>query len=140
MRTPPDDIDQYIGLRVRQRRRDLRFSMQKVAKAVGVSVAQLGKYESGVNKIGASRLAQIAAALSVPPTYCFMGASEGKRSPALQLSTIENSGARRDVFDLATAVEAIPDAKARVAFIALGTSLGEQVRRARRRTVRAAAG
>lgn len=126
MRVPPDNIDQYIGLRILQRRRDVRLSMKEVAKTIGVSVAQLAKYELGVNKIGASRLARIAAALSVPPTYFFIGASK-----ALDLSTIEDSGARRDVLDLARAVEAIPDAKARGAFIALCASLGQQERRRR---------
>ena len=70
----PDGIDKYVGSRVRMRRLMLDMSQTELADAIGLTFQQVQKYEKGTNRIGASRLHQIANALRVAPTFFFEGA------------------------------------------------------------------
>jgi len=70
----PHSIDQYVGSRVRMRRQALGMSQSKLAAAIGLTFQQVQKYEKGTNRMGASRLMQIASVLEVPVTYFFEGA------------------------------------------------------------------
>jgi transcriptional regulator with XRE-family HTH domain len=58
-------IDVHVGSRVRLRRRMLRLSQEKLGQALGISFQQVQKYERGANRIGASRLLEMAR-LSAP--------------------------------------------------------------------------
>jgi transcriptional regulator with XRE-family HTH domain len=69
-------IDDFVGRRVRQRRRLLGLTQQQLAVEVGVRFQQIQKYESGVNKISAARLWSLARALQVQPDYFFEGLAE----------------------------------------------------------------
>ncbi len=55
------------------------MSQERLGGALGLTFQQVQKYEKGTNRIGASRLQQIAGVLSVPPAFFFedMPASEG---------------------------------------------------------------
>ncbi len=67
----PNPIDIHVGARVRLRRNQLGLTLMTLAKAVGVTYQQLQKYESGVNRVGASRLFNLGRALDVPISYFF---------------------------------------------------------------------
>lgn len=67
------DIDHYIGLRVRERRIMLGLSQQQLAELIGVTYQQEHKYEKGINRIAAGRLSGIARALGVDIGYFFDG-------------------------------------------------------------------
>ena len=67
----PNPIDVHVGNRVRLRRHLLGMSQEKLAKAVGLSFQQIQKYESGVNRVGASRLFHLGRALDVPVSFFF---------------------------------------------------------------------
>ncbi len=67
----PNPIDVHVGGRVRLRRRMERVSQEKLGEALGVTFQQIQKYEKGTNRIGASRMQQIAAALKVPVSFFF---------------------------------------------------------------------
>src|SRR5215472_15316963 len=54
------------------------MSQSTLAQHVGVTFQQIQKYEKGLNRVGASRLAQIAAALQVPIPSLFQGVEENK--------------------------------------------------------------
>ena len=69
-------IDLHVGKRLRQRRRLLGYTQQKLADAVSIRFQQIQKYESGANRISASRLWALAKALDVPVAYFFDGAEE----------------------------------------------------------------
>jgi transcriptional regulator with XRE-family HTH domain len=69
----PHPIDLHVGNRVRQRRRLLGMTQQKLADAVRIRFQQIQKYESGANRISASRLWTLAKALDVPVAYFFDG-------------------------------------------------------------------
>jgi len=63
--------DREVGDRVRMRRKELGLSQGKLGEAVGVSFQQIQKYESGANRIGASRLKEISKVLMVPVSFFF---------------------------------------------------------------------
>ncbi len=67
----PQPIDVIVGGRVRQQRIRMGMSQEKLGKALGISFQQIQKYEKGTNRIGASRLSQIAAALGISPAALF---------------------------------------------------------------------
>jgi len=70
----PNPIDKHVGSRVRMRRMMLSMSQEKLGDALGLTFQQVQKYEKGTNRIGASRLQQIAHILQVPVSFFFEGA------------------------------------------------------------------
>ena len=72
----PNPIDKHVGSRVRMRRMMLAMSQEKLGDALGLTFQQVQKYEKGTNRIGSSRMTQIANILKVPPTFFFEGMEE----------------------------------------------------------------
>ena len=70
----PNPIDRHVGSRVRMRRMIVGMSQEKLGEALGLTFQQVQKYEKGTNRIGASRLQQIAKVLGVPIEFFFEGA------------------------------------------------------------------
>jgi transcriptional regulator with XRE-family HTH domain len=73
-RTPsgrPNPIDVHVGSRIRLRRTLRGLSQEKLGQALGLTFQQVQKYEHGSNRIGASRLFQMAMVLDVPITYFY---------------------------------------------------------------------
>src|SRR5881275_2230640 len=70
----PNHVDRHVGSRVRLRRMLLGLSQEKLGEALGLTFQQVQKYEKGTNRIGASRLQQIAQILQVPVAFLFDGA------------------------------------------------------------------
>ncbi len=64
-------IDSHVGSRVRLRRTLLGLSQEKLGEALGLTFQQVQKYERGVNRIGASRLFDLARVLDVPISFFF---------------------------------------------------------------------
>lgn len=69
----PHPVDRHVGERLRLRRALMGMSQERLAELVGVTFQQIQKYERGVNRIGASRLFEIAKILDVPVTWFFEG-------------------------------------------------------------------
>src|SRR5688572_12806088 len=67
-------VDVYVGARVRMCRLMLNMSQGKLGEELGLTFQQVQKYEKGSNRIGASRLQQIAFILKVPVAFFFEGA------------------------------------------------------------------
>ncbi len=65
--------DLELGKRIRLRRVEQKISQAELGDRLGVSFQQVQKYEKGVNRVGASRLQQIATALDVPVTFFYEG-------------------------------------------------------------------
>jgi transcriptional regulator with XRE-family HTH domain len=70
----PNPTDKHVGSRVRMRRMMLGMSQEKLGDALGLTFQQVQKYEKGTNRIGASRLQQIAHILQVQVSFFFEGA------------------------------------------------------------------
>ncbi|SFR43133.1 helix-turn-helix domain-containing protein [Litoreibacter janthinus] len=69
----PHPVDIHLGRRLRHRRWVLGKTQGELADALGVRFQQVQKYESGTNRISASRLWDIAKALEVPIDHFFLG-------------------------------------------------------------------
>jgi transcriptional regulator with XRE-family HTH domain len=68
-------VDVHVGQRVRQRRWMVGMTQQQLGNRVGIKFQQIQKYETGTNRISASRLWDIAAALDVQVSFFFEGLS-----------------------------------------------------------------
>lgn len=79
----PHPVDIHAGNRLKLRRSILGLSQGDVAKAIGVTFQQVQKYERGVNRMGSSRLYELAKTLNMPVTYFFDEYQpDGQPSPA----------------------------------------------------------
>ena len=76
----PNLTDKHVGNRVRARRLMIKMSQTELSRALGVSWQAVQKYETGENRIGASRLQQISNILQVSPGYFFEGAPDPVRA------------------------------------------------------------
>lgn len=66
-------VDAHVGKRVRHRRWMMGMTQQQLGEKVGIKFQQIQKYETGMNRISASRLWDIAQALDVQISYFFEG-------------------------------------------------------------------
>lgn len=66
-------VDVHVGKRIRQRRWLIGMTQQKLADLVGIKFQQIQKYETGANRVSASRLWDIGAAMGVPAAFFFDG-------------------------------------------------------------------
>jgi len=94
----PHQVDLHVGQRLRQRRCLLGMTQQKLADAVGIKFQQIQKYESGANRISASRLWVIAKALEVPVNHFFEGLTEAERAIHAGDSDIASDAIAPEVF------------------------------------------
>jgi transcriptional regulator with XRE-family HTH domain len=125
----PNPIDRHVGARLRMRRMMVGMSQGKLGEALDVTFQQIQKYEKGTNRIGASRLQQLARVLEVPPAFFFEGAPTTADTGALAFA--EPSGSSYVVDFLSTseglqlnrAFALIRDAKVRKKIIDLVVSL-----------------
>ena len=67
----PNPVDIHVGARVRLRRTLLGMTQTGLGKAIGLTFQQVQKYERGVNRIGSSRLYDLARVLDVPVNFFF---------------------------------------------------------------------
>lgn len=78
----PNPVDVYVGSRVRMRRMMLGMTQEKLGDQLGITFQQVQKYEKGANRIGASRLQQIARILDVPVAFFFEDVQHATMEPA----------------------------------------------------------
>jgi transcriptional regulator with XRE-family HTH domain len=81
----PNPIDVHVGSRVRLQRMLLGVSQERLGERLGLTFQQIQKYEKGVNRIGASRLFDLAQVLGVPIQFFYDDAPVSERhAPAVQ--------------------------------------------------------
>lgn len=68
-----DDVDRFVGEKIRERRIMLGLTQQELAQGIGVTYQQAHKYEQGVNRVSAGRLFEIARMLNTPIEFFFDG-------------------------------------------------------------------
>jgi transcriptional regulator with XRE-family HTH domain len=66
-------VDVHVGKRIRHRRWMSGTTQQQLAEKVGIKFQQIQKYETGMNRVSASRLWDIANVLNVPVSFFFEG-------------------------------------------------------------------
>lgn len=67
----PNPVDIYVGTRLREARLKRGLSQERVAEEMGITFQQVQKYEKGLNRIGASRLWDLAQVLGMPISYFY---------------------------------------------------------------------
>lgn len=85
----PHPIDIHVGQRIRARRTTLKFSQSDLADAVGVKFQQVQKYETGANRVSASRLWDMADKLGVSIAFFFEGLNGAKANDLVANSFCE---------------------------------------------------
>ena len=73
-------IDGQVGNRVRLRRMLIGMSQERLGELLGLTFQQVQKYEKGVNRIGASRLFDLARVLGVAVQFFYDEAPSGAHS------------------------------------------------------------
>jgi len=133
----PNPIDVHVGGRVRFRRMLLGMSQEKLGERLGLTFQQIQKYEKGINRIGASRLFDLAQVLGVPVQFFYEEApavaevrplmSVGFADQPAEHSIVEFLRSR-DGLELNKAFVRIADVKARRAIVDLVRSLANEDR------------
>ena len=128
----PNPVDVHVGNRLRSRRKSLRMSQEKLADSVKLTFQQIQKYEKGTNRIGASRLYEIARVLAVPVAYFFEGLEYPKRKTTSEttgsedlLHTLELLGTREGL-ELNRAFLQIANPKVRKRVVELVCAISEK--------------
>ena len=98
-------VDLHVGQRVRQRRWLFGMTQQQLAEKVGIKFQQIQKYETGTNRISASRLWDISEAMDVPVTFFFEGLGEIDEDKAQKKNILED----KEALDLVRSYYAIPE-------------------------------
>jgi transcriptional regulator with XRE-family HTH domain len=124
----PNPIDKHVGSRVRMRRMMIGMSQEKLGEKLGITFQQIQKYEKGTNRVGASRLQQIATSLSVPPSFFFEGApipdgTNGTFSEPSSPAYVSDFLATSDGLSLTKAFMKIKDPKVRRRIVDLVESM-----------------
>lgn len=118
----PTAVDKHIGRRLQLRRTMMGMSLKDLAQVCGVTFQQIQKYETADNRISASRLFEIGAAMQTPVSFFFMGLpgnmpDENKttRSMRLHQPTEEDPMARNETLELIRLYWKLPNDKQRAA-------------------------
>jgi transcriptional regulator with XRE-family HTH domain len=127
----PNPIDVHVGSRVRFRRMLIGMSQEKLGEKLGLTFQQIQKYEKGINRIGASRLFDLAQVLGVAVQFFYEEAPSMDPQPMVAAgfaatpteSSIVEFLRSRDGLELNRAFVRISDAKARRAIVDLVRSL-----------------
>lgn len=103
-------IDVHVGKRIRYRRWMVGMTQQQLADRVGIRFQQIQKYETGTNRVSASRLWEISEALDATVAHFFDGLSDK------QPETGRDMLADREAVELVRACYRMPDKQRRRLF------------------------
>lgn len=76
----PNPIDVHVGSQLKLRRIVLGLSQERLADELGITFQQVQKYEKGLNRIGASRLWDLAQVLGVSVAYFYENMDENSQN------------------------------------------------------------
>lgn len=122
-------IDVHVGSRVRLRRMLLGMSQEKLGEQLGLTFQQVQKYEKGVNRIGASRLFDMARVLGVQVQFFYDEAPAAASAMAPGMTEVPAEAyvpdilTTREGLELNKAFARISDARVRRAIVELVRSL-----------------
>jgi transcriptional regulator with XRE-family HTH domain len=117
-------IDVHVGARLRVRRGQMDMSQSDLGERLGVTFQQIQKYERGTNRVGASRLFNMARVMEVPVNYFYDGLDEAGEVPDRKTADqLYDFIASPDGLALADAFTKIKDQEVRRRFIDLLRSM-----------------
>lgn len=103
----PNPLDVHVGSRVRLRRMLLGMSQEKLGDQLGLTFQQVQKYEKGINRIGASRLFELAKTLGVSIDYFYEDAPHPTPGMAEEQQGYSDTKAENPVFDFLSTREGL---------------------------------
>jgi len=112
-------VDIHVGKRVRQRRWMKGVTQQQLGNEVGIKFQQIQKYETGMNRVSASRLWDIAEALDVPVSFFFEGFEEKSGDVSATASSTSAKGdllGDKEALELVRSYYSIPENQRRKLF------------------------
>ncbi len=109
-------VDVHVGKRVRHRRWLVGMTQQQLAEQVGIKFQQIQKYETGANRVSASRLWDIAAALDVQISFFFDGLDNDESAAAGDSSVPADLMGDKEALELVRSYYAIPENQRRRLF------------------------
>ena len=110
-------VDIHVGKRIRHRRWMNGTTQQQLAEAVGIKFQQIQKYETGMNRVSASRLWDISEALQVPVSFFFEGLDGAEESATGVAATAQGDMlVDKEALELVRSYYAIPENQRRRLF------------------------
>ena len=132
-------VDVHVGKRIKIRRKACGLTLAALGELIGMSLQQTQKYESGANRIGASRLFELSDVLDVPISFFFddmnekTRATRGRRIDPKTLADNDQTElesdplARRETLELVRAYYKIDDPKVRKRLFELTKTLANSL-------------
>ncbi|WP_083098857.1 helix-turn-helix domain-containing protein [Pseudophaeobacter leonis] len=108
-------VDVHVGKRIRHRRWLIGKTQQQLAEQVGIKFQQIQKYETGANRVSASRLWDISDALDVQVSFFFEGLDDEGKSGG-KSSVPDDLMGDKEALDLVRSYYAIPENQRRRLF------------------------
>lgn len=105
-------VDAHVGKRIRHRRWMIGMTQQQLADKVGIKFQQIQKYETGMNRVSASRLWDISDAVGVTISFFFEGLTENAQAQVAGNDMM----ADKEALELVRSYYAIPEAQRRRLF------------------------
>lgn len=113
-------VDVHVGKRIRHRRWMVGMTQQQLGDLVGIKFQQIQKYETGMNRVSASRLWDIAHAMNVTINFFFEGLDADARDAAMaDMETTSEKGdlmVDREAQELVRSYYSIPEEQRRRLF------------------------
>lgn len=106
-------VDAHVGKRIRHRRWMVGMTQQQLADKVGIKFQQIQKYETGMNRVSASRLWDVADALGVAISFFFEGLGDGQTATGYAHGDMMSD---KEALELVRSYYAIPEAQRRRLF------------------------
>ncbi len=111
-------VDVHVGKRIRHRRWLVGVTQQQLAEKVGIKFQQIQKYETGANRVSASRLWDIAESLEVDVSFFFSGLhNEDANATEAETGSVPSDILNdKEALDLVRSYYAIPEEQRRRLF------------------------
>lgn len=109
-------VDVHVGKRIRHRRWMVGMTQQQLAEKVGIKFQQIQKYETGMNRVSASRLWDISESLDVPIRFFFEGLDNAEAEQAKETPVPGDILADKEALELVRSYYSIPENQRRRLF------------------------
>ena len=109
-------VDIHVGKRIRHRRWLVGLTQKQLAEKVGIKFQQIQKYETGANRVSASRLWDISETLDVSISFFFEGIDRNERPSEAIGATPADLMGDKEAVDLVRSYYLIPENQRRRLF------------------------
>lgn len=114
----PDDVDVQVGKNLRAFRRLTGMSQEELSTKVGITFQQIQKYESGTNRISASRMYKLATVLKINVTDFYRGLEDNGEKDMLSLD--------KETLELISVYQQVTDEKLRKSILSVLKKLAKR--------------